>query len=64
MSEENTAIVVTRNLSIVFFEDSRLVNQVMDFLDLVATYPKLYFLPSVNQKKMMKMGENEKNQTE
>ena len=28
------------------------------------TYPKLYFLPSVNQKKMMKMGENEKNQTE
>ena len=39
MSEENTAIVMAQNLSIVFFEESRLVNQVLDFFRCSSTPP-------------------------
>ena len=39
MSGETTVIAVTQNLSIAFFEDSRLVNQVLFSLDLVTYMP-------------------------
>ena len=49
MPEENTPIVVGENFSIVFFEESRLVNQVLDMN--IFKGNKNFFTHALNQER-------------